>query len=727
MSGGEALAAVRIAASTATTADARADDPLLGCLIATARLHGRPASADTLTAGLPLQAQRLTPALYPRAAERAGLSARVVSRPLARISDLLLPAVLLLKDGGACVLIRRVDAGRMLVIQPESGDGEVELAEVDLEAAYAGRAIFARPTHRYDARAQTAELPRAQHWFWGVVARSWPIYSEVMVASLTINLFALVMPLFTMNVYDRVVPNRVMETLWALAIGVFIVLLFDLLIRSLRGYFVDVAGKRMDLILSATIFERVMGMRMAARPASVGAFASNLQEFEAFREFLTSATITTLVDLPFVLLFVAAIFWIGGPMGWVVVLAIPLVLAVSLILQRPIAALVQASYRYAAQRQATLVETLVGMETIKVVGAAGPMQRRWEDVIGELGALGLRSRLLSMAAVNFSAFVQQVANIALIIVGVYLMTDDRLSVGALVACSLLGGRALAPLGQVAQLLTRYHQCRTALNSLDGMMNLPVEREAGATFLVRPPLRGGIEFRDVTFRYPGSSLDALSKVSFRIEPGERVGVLGKVGSGKTTLEKLILGLYQPDSGSVLLDGTELRQLDPDAVRRDIGHVPQDIVLFYGSLRENITYGAPFADDAAVLRAAQIGGVGDFVNRLPEGYNRMVGERGEGLSGGQRQAVAIARAELLQPPLLLLDEPTSAMDSGSEEMFKKRLEAVLPGRTLLLVTHRNSLLSLVNRLIVMDGGRVVADGPRDQVIAALAGGKLHGAAR
>lgn len=703
------------------------DDPLLGCLLSLARLHGRPSSPDSLVAGLPLVEGRLTPDLFVRAARRVDLTCRLVSRPLAEISDLVLPAVLLLKGRGALVLLKKNPDGTGLVIQPETGNGEARLPLATIAAAYQGQALFARPEHRFDARTEQSAVPRARHWFWGVVSQSWPIYSEVLVASLLINLFALVMPMFTMNVYDRVVPNRVLETLWALSIGVGIVLVFELLVRALRAYFIDATGKRIDLILSATIFEKVLGIRMASRPKSVGAFASNLQEFEAFRDFLTSATIVTLVDLPFVLLFVAALFWIGGAIGWVAVVAVPLVLGLSLFMQRPISRLVELSQKLSAERQATLVESLVGLETIKVVGAAGPLQARWERIVGQLGEVGLRSRLLSSIAAIFSTTAIQAASVAVVILGVYLMETDHLTTGALVASTILINRALAPLGQAAQLLTRYHQCRTALSAIDRMMQLPVERSPEQSFLVRPRLTGAIEFRDVVFRYPGRQTEALNQVSFRINPGERVGIVGRVGSGKSTIEKLILGLYQPDEGAVLLDGTDLRQLDPAVIRRNIGHVAQDGVLFYGSLRDNLTYGAPFADDAAILRAMRLGGVDEFADRSPQGLDMVIGERGEGLSGGQRQAVAIARAELLAPPLVLLDEPTSAMDSRSEEQFKARLEASLPGRSLLLVTHRPSLLTLVTRLIVMDGGRVMADGPRDTVLAALQGGKVHAAPR
>ena len=702
-------------------------DPLLCCLEHVTKLLGRPRSSDALAAGLPLPAQGLTPELFVRGAARAGLSARVVRRPLEKISALVLPAVLLLEDRHACVLVSKNDqSGHVQVILPESG-GVSDLTIAELRGRYGGYAIFVRAPPRLDVRSEHSAIPRAKHWFWSTIAQSWPIYGEAVVASLLINMFALGTPFFTMNVYDRVVPNLGLETLWVLALGVSVVFGFDLLMRTLRAHFIDVAGKRVDVILSANIFAKVLGIRMANRAASVGAFANNVQEFESFREFVTSATITALVDMPFSLLFMAVMAWIGGPLVWVPILAFPLIVGFGLALQAPLSRVVQESSRHASQRQATLVETLAGLETIKSQRAEGPAQRRWEQAIGHIAKLSLRARRLSNAVVNFSGFVQQLAYVAVIAWGVYLIGAERLTVGGLIACSQLIGRALAPLSQIAGLMTRYHQARTSLNSIDRLMCLPEERPAEQEFVSRPRLQGGIEFRDVTFCYPGQEVAALSNASFRITPGERVALIGRVGSGKTTIEKLVLGLHTPTSGSILIDGIESRQIDPVELRRDVGYVPQDLVLFYGSVRENIALGAPGIDDVAVLRAAEQAGVTEFVNRHPRGFEMPVGERGDGVSGGQRQAIAIARAYLLQPPILLFDEPSNAMDNRTEEQFKARLAEQLDGRTLLVITHRASLLSLVNRIIVLEGGRVAADGPRDQVLAALAGGKVSVASR
>ncbi len=698
------------------------DDPLLGSLVALTHLLERPASGDALKAGLPLEQGRLTPALTCRAAERAGLSARIVSRPLERISELTLPCILLLEGGNACVLVEWRE-GEPAVVLPETGRGVALLPRATLEERYTGYALFARPELRFDRRAEQVDVAPRRSWFWGTLAEAWPIYSEVLVAAVLINLFALASPLFIMNVYDRVVPNSAIETLWVLAIGAFTVFMFDFLLRNLRGYFVDSAGKIADLKLAGRIFEQVLGIRMAARPASAGAFANNLREFESLRDFFTSATLVTLVDLPFVFFFIAVVWLIGGPVAAVPALAVPVVIGVGLALQVPLNRVVRKTFKEAAQKHGVLVESIHGLETIKSIGAEGRMQRNWEQFVGATAASAMRARLLSAFGVNFSAFATNVVTVGVVIFGVYRISEGLMTVGALVACTIITGRAMAPLAQVAGILTRYHQARASYDALDHVMGLPSERPASSRFLHRPTLRGEVQFQNVTFSYPGQKLPALERVSFTLRPGERVGLIGRIGSGKTTIEKLILNLYQPDQGAVLVDGTDIRQIDPADLRRNIGCVLQDVFLFHGSIRDNITLGAPFVEDEAVLRAARIAGVEDFAARDPQGFDRNVGERGELLSGGQRQAIAVARALLLDPPMLVLDEPTSAMDNGAENRLKQRLQESLGDKTLVLVTHRASLLSLVSRLIVMDGGRVVADGPKDQVLKALASGQIR----
>ncbi len=704
--------------------DSAVDDPLLGCLVVLAHLLERPASPQALTAGLPLVNGILTPDLFPRAAERAGLSAKLLRRSLEAIDELALPCVLLLRDRRAAVLVRRETAGRFEILLPEAGSGSVTLDRDELQARYLGYAFFAKPKIGPVHRDPQPVAARPGHWFWSTILRQWPIYGEVLLAAILINFFAIATSLFAMNVYDRVVPNNAIETLWVLTIGMGIVLAFDFTLKILRGYLVDVAGKIADIQLAGRVFEHVLGIRMAARPKSAGAFASNLRDFETLRDFFTSATLTSLVDLPFLLLFILIIWALGGIVAIVPMMGIPLVIGVGLLLQHPLNRIVRRTFREASQKHGLLVEAINGLETIKSVGAEGRLQRAWEGLVSATADSANQSRLISAIMVNFANLVGNAVYVGVIVVGVYEIAAGRLTTGGLIACSILAGRAMAPLGQVAAVLTRYNQARTALETLNSIMQLPSERPANKTFVHRPAVKGAIELKNVSFSYPGQKLPALTDVSFRIAPGERVGLIGRIGSGKSTIEKLVLGLYEPDTGAVLIDGIDVRQLDPADLRRNIGCVPQDIVLFQGSIRENITLGAPFVDDAAVLRAAAVSGVEDFVSRHPSGYDLNVGERGEMLSGGQRQAVAIARALLLDPPVLVLDEPTSAMDNGAESRFIQRLARELAGRTLLLVTHRASLLVLVERLIVMDGGRIVADGPKEKVLKALAAGQIRG---
>jgi len=699
------------------------DDPLLDCLTMLTSIHGNPVSADALKAGLPLTDNALTPALFIRAAERASLAARVVKRSLRDISPLTLPCVLLLEDRRACLLVKFVGKDKAEIVIPETGAGVSRVTIDDLAKTYTGNAIFVRPQYKFDTRTDSLAKPRMRSWFWGTIATSWRIYIEVVMAAFLVNLFALASPLFIMNVYDRVVPNNAVETLWVLAMGVGTVFGFDFVLRTLRGYFVDVAGKKADVVISSRIFEQVLGMRMDSLPSSSGALASQLREFETLRDFFTSATLVTLIDLPFVFLFISIIFYVGGPVAFIPLVAVPIVIAIGLVLQMPLNTAVRQTFREASQKHALLVEAIGGIETVKSTRAEGRLQRSWERFVGLTAKSSMRARLLSAVGVNFTLLSANLVTVGVVIMGVYQISQGQMTVGALVASTILSGRSMAPLAQIAGLLTRYHQSMASLSALDKIMHTPVERPAGKAFLHRPTFLGDMEFREVVFRYPGQETKALDNVSFRIRAGERVGIIGRIGCGKSTIARMMIGVYEPTEGAIMIDGTDLRQVDPADMRRNTGSVPQDVYLFFGSVRDNIALGAPHVDDAAILNAARIAGVDEFVRHSPLGFDLPVGERGVTLSGGQRQAIAIARALVLDPPILIFDEPTSSMDNRSEELFKQRLKTVMEGKTLILITHRASLLSLVDRLIVVDNGKVVADGQKDKVLQALSSGKIR----
>ena len=698
-------------------------DPLLNCLVHLTQQSHRPLSAEVLKEGLPLENNLLTPKLFVRAAKRAGFSSKIAKRELTAISPLTLPVVLLLENNNACVL-QEIDLakGEAKVVQPESG-GVATLSVESLAKSYTGYTIFVRLEYQSTEKVSRILTPQEGHWFWGTIWRSSKIYRDVLIASFLINLFVLANPLFVMNVYDRVVPNGAIETLWVLAVGVFVVYLFDFLLKLLRAYFIEIAGKKTDILLSAMLFEKVMAIQYASMPRSVGVFSNNLREFESIRNFLSSTTNTILIDIPFAVIFLLVIWMVGGKLVIVPVVAVPLILIYSWVVSKKLKYAVEKTYQSSAQKNATLVESLTAMETVKTQRAASALQLRWEQAVGYISYWGLKSKMLSSSVVNFTGFVTQMASVCIVIVGVYLIAERELSMGALIASVMLSGRVLQPMAQVAGLVTSFYQSKAALDTLNDIMALPDERTQGKKFVHRPELKGSVEFKDVSFKYPASDQASLEKVSFTLKAGEKVALIGRIGSGKTTIEKLIMGLYKPDSGSIRIDGIDINQIDPGDLRRNIGYVPQDIMLFDGTVRENITMGTPEADDEALLEASELSGVNQFINRHPSGFDLVVGERGSALSGGQRQAVAIARALIHKPSILILDEPTNSMDNASEEFIRKQLETYSKEKTVILVTHKMSLLSMVDRIVVVDGGLVLADGPKAVVLDALKQGRLQ----
>lgn len=718
-----------IAPPNPTTLNVREDliapDPLLDCLIEVARLHGLPASRASLSAGLPIEQGPLPLSLAERAARRVGLAAKLQRVRIQDIDPITLPAILILHNNQACVLLGRDgdgDTAQARVLLPETGQGSITLPLADLQSRFSGVVLFARPHFKFDERTPEVKATVQSHWFWGPVLAQKLVYRDVLWAALMINLFAMAFPIFSMNVYDRVVPNHAVETLWVLAIGVTLVLGSDLFMRLMRSHFVDEASARIDVQISGTLMERVLGMKLENRPLSVGSFASNLRGFEQVRDFIASSTVTALIDLPFSLLFVVVIAWICPWLVLPVISVFCLIVVAAYVLQHRLHELSQSTYQAAAQRNATLVESLTGIETIKSQGAEGQIQSRWERTNQFLSTLNVRMRGLSSSAMYMTATLQQMVSVSIILIGVYLITDKSLTMGGLIASSMLASRALAPAGQIVGLLMQYQGARTALESLNKIMDQPVERPEQSAFIQRREFKGEIEFRHVSFAYPGRQDSALNDVSFKIAPGEKVALIGKVGSGKSTIQKLILGLYQPKEGSVLLDGIDMRQLDPADVRRNVGYVSQDVTLFYGTLRDNIVFGNPHAQDDAIVAATEAAGLAEFVQRHPQGFDMQVGERGELLSGGQRQGVGVARAVLHNAPVLLLDEPTSAMDFSTEAFVTQKIGAFAQGKTVVLVTHRTSMLAFVDRVIVIDQGKVVADGPRERIMQALAAGRI-----
>jgi ATP-binding cassette subfamily C protein LapB len=697
------------------------DDPLLDGLLILCKLHDCSASRTTLSAGLPLAQQRLDVELLPRAAARAGLQARMLRRDLSAIDGLNLPVLLLLK-GNRCAVLRRWEAdGRALILPSEADGGEQHVTREELQALYTGQALYARPRHELE-NLRAPLVPRVEAWFRDTLKLSRWLYSDAILASFLINLLGLMVPLFVMQTYDRVVPNQATSTLWVLAIGLLIGTGFELTLRLVRAHLLDQAGKKTDVILSATLFERITGMSMKARPASIGGFAQSIHDFQGLREFLTAVTLTSIIDLPFAVLMLAVIGLLGG---WLVVIplcAFPITILFAWVIQTRLRDTVEKSLALGAERQALLVETLGGLETLKACSAESERQHKWESTHGALTRLDSHARDLSALASNGTLFIQQFSGMATIVAGVYIIIGGNLSVGALVASYMLGSRVLAPLGQIAGLITRYQQAQVTMKTTDALMALPQERDPAKRPLEHVRLKGAINVVKTSFSYGGQGAPALTEITLNVRPGERIGIIGRSGSGKSTLARLLMGFYTPDEGQLLLDGLDLRQVDVTDLRQQVGYVAHDLPLLAGSLRDNLTLGARYVSDARMLEVAEITGVSDLARHHPLGYDRPVGERGQLLSGGQRQSVLLARALLLDPPIMLLDEPTSHMDNASEDALRAKLATLMQGKTLLLVTHRMSMLSLVDRLVVLDNGRVVADGPKEHVVEALRKGRV-----
>ncbi|PPD16131.1 MAG: type I secretion system permease/ATPase [Methylobacterium sp.] len=685
-----------------------------------ARHHGRDVSPDALLSGLPITDGILRPGQMERAASRADLLARPVERTLADIPNLVLPAILITRSGRAVILASRDGAaGTVSIIDPlEASAIARPVQAAAFEPDYSGYAFFFAPVVGTGDRGGIRES-KPPHWFWATLARFRSNYMHIAVAALIINVMALAFPLFVMNVYDRVLPNGAIASLIALSIGVLIAFAFDFALRLVRSRIIDLTSKQVDVTLSSRLFQHILGLKLAVRPSSAGVLATQIREFESVREFFTSGTVISATDLAFALLFIVVMFLIVGPLALIPLLLLPIVLGITYVLQKPLDQAVRSVQAESAARHGILVEAISGLEMIRSLGAENRVQASWERSVAASARAAEKVHHLSTLSLTLTNSAQNIASLLVIIWGVFLVLDNQITMGALVAANMLVGRALAPVGNLAAVLTRGARTIQALRGIDALMALPVERPDGRVFVARTVSEGVLSFEDVTFRYPGAENDALKGVSFAIRGGERVGIVGRIGSGKTTVGKLASGFYEPQAGRVMVDGVDLRQYDPADLRAGIGFVMQDSELMFGTLRDNITIGRPDASDEEVIAAARITGVEAFVRQSALGYDARIAEGGRSLSGGQRQSIALARALIRKPRILFLDEPTSALDLKSEAEFCERIAAMQDGTTLIVSTHRVSLLRIVDRIIVFENGRVVADGPRDQVLSALSG--------
>lgn len=714
------------------------DSSVLDALVLFSKLHGKPYSAEVLSEGLPIAEGETAPklfsvkptaakGLFSRAAKRAGFKTQIAKMDLDEISSLILPCIILLKtddpqEVNACILESFDDLREhAYIILPEVGEVVNKVKVEDLKKEYFGMAFFLKREFRFESDDFKLIDNKQKHWFWDTIHTIKYIYKDVLLASLVINLFMIATPIFTMNVYDRVIPTSAFDTLWVFAIGVIVIYIIDLGLRFVRTHLLEVAGKKADIIMSSIIFEKVMDLKLSVIPKPIGSFANVLKEFESIRSFMASSTIAIVIDLPFVFIFLFTIYFVAGHLVWVTVGSMIVLIVYTLSVKDKMLESVKETAGAASLKNGVLIESISNLETIKSLNALSLSQYKWEEATGEIADKGIKTKTLSAAIGTVSAFVTQLNTVLLIIFGAYMIDSQVLTTGALVATVIMAGRALGPMGQVAGMIAYYQHIVSAYQSIENVMNLEAEHPSDKQFVRRPAFKGNIEFKNVSFSYPGTNTKQLLNINFKMEQGEKVAILGKVGSGKSTIQKLLLGFYYQDEGSVLIDGIDVQQIDPVEIRANISYMAQENALFAGTARSNIMIKKHKASDDDLLKAAQISCATDFINKHPKGFELPIVEKGENLSGGQTQAICLARTVIDDSSMFILDEPTKSFDSGTSKRVLNNLKEFLKEKTLILITHTPADLVLVDRVIVMDSGKIVMDGPKDEILAKLSGGK------
>jgi ATP-binding cassette subfamily C protein LapB len=690
------------------------EDDLLFCLTHLAKRQGKAHSPRSLTAGLPLEEGMLTPILFIRALKRLQLQGMVFKKPLSEITDNYVPCVLLMNEGAACY-IEKVDKQGIWIAAKDSNEPRM-VSTQKLEEAYAGYCIFFKPA---TAEAQiSSDGPIEQHWLWGTLYKLRPIYYQVILASFLTNIFALLVPLYSMNVYDRVISNNTFSTLWVLSIGIIVVLLFDFVLKVVKSHFVDTASKNADIVLSSNLLEKILGMQLSDRTLSVGALANHVKELETIREFFSSVTLLSFIDMPFALLFLVLITYLGGE--WFLIASIVFIflsLVSSWLMQQAVSKHAEQSFKTSNRKSGFMIETILGLETIKAFGAEGKTQHYWEHLSEHHATSYKHSNFFTSLAINLIQMVTNLNYVIFVILGVYLISVQQLTMGGLIACSILGTRVITPFSQAISLMMRMNQVMLAYKTIDQIMNLKMERTSDRSYFPKHELTGSVVFKGVSFSYPGHPLQALNDVSFAIEPKDKVALLGKIGSGKTTIEKLILGFYAPTSGNIMVDGIDLRQIDPADIRAQIGYVSQDIYLFSGTVLENIILGEGNFTPKEIENAIVQSGAINFIKNHPQGVNMQVGEGGRYLSGGQKQTLGIARAILHNPSFLIFDEPTTMMDQQSEHWFLTHFHRFIEDKTFIVISHNPNLLALATKVLYLDEGKVRFFGTKEEFVSLI----------
>ena len=543
------------------------------------------------------------------------------------------------------------------------------------------------------------------------------VYVQAGIATLLVNLFALVIGFFVMVVYDRIIPSNALTSLVGLFVGASVIILLRYALELLKTYFLDYAGQTIERKTSESVFDKIMRYDLLRAPKSNGSVAALVKDFETFQQFFTSVTILLLIDIPFMFLFLYVIYAIGGPLVYVPLIIIPLVAFVGLVIQPFLKKMAKSSLDGGEAKQTVLLETLQNIETVKSISGADKLRKRWLQAVDKQADVNVKTKFYNQIATSFSSSALMFNQIMIVSYGVLLIGDGTLSMGGLIGAMIISGRALAPVGQISQVLGRLNVSMECYRRIDEFMNVTNREEIANEYVKRTELKGPISTKNLTFRYPESQVKLFDNLTLEIKEGEKVAVLGKIGSGKSSLVRILLGLYLADDGLVMVGGTNVNQIRPEDMRKNFGVVHQNVSLFSGTVRDNITLGVDEFDDDVLVKVSEISGVMDWLGKLPNGFDYKLSEGGKELSGGQKQTVALARALMRKPHYLLFDEPTANMDTGTEQQVLMGLKKHLSDETVLIVTHRMAPLSLVDRIIVLDSGRVAVDGPKDLVIQKL----------
>ncbi len=709
---------------------------LLGALLAMARLYHHDTTAEVILAGLPVDPKdpklfdtdpKRSKSLFTRAASNAGFLSTLEKKSIRKISNHIMPCILLLKDDNSCLLLefdKEMEFANILI--PTAPEQEGWIAIDELEKDYLGHLFLMKKKFGFDLDAKNKEEKKddnEKHWFWSTIARTKNIYFDILIGSFLINIFVLALPLYMRNVFDRVIPNTATDTLWVLTFGITAVFILEAFLKFIRNYFMEIAAKKSDIVMSSMIFEKVMDMKLSEQMGSIGAFTNDLKQYEHVRGFLTSTVITTLIDLPFSILFLLVVYWVAGDVAIVTLVTMILIILYALIMKGPIRKSMQQANKASTIKDTILYESLNAIETIKAFNYNNVMQWKLEEATGDIAQKGLRSRTFNASIGTVTAFLIRMQTIAVIVVSVYLIQEGKLTMGGLLVAYILSSRAVAPVGKLVALILQFHKAKAGFKAIEKVMTSEIEHPNDKDFISAKNIKGKIEFIDVDFAYPDTTRNALRGVNFKIQPGESVAIMGEMGSGKTTIINLLMGFYTPKDGLILIDDVEIDQYAPAELRKEFAYVPQEIILFQGTIKENIAIKHPGIDSHEIVEAAKLSGAIRYINLNPDGFNMKIKEKGHNISGGQRQSIGIARAIIDDFSIALMDEPTAHLDTESERRALNGMGKKLKGKTALMVTHKASLLSLVDRIIVMENGVIILDGPSTEVLERIRGKEVH----